>query len=41
MDPLDFVKNLTLVSTLTGGGDFSFFNQPIAAEANYYCFGKQ
>jgi len=30
-----------LVSTLTGGGEhFSFFNQPIAAEANYYMFWK-
>jgi len=40
--PLDFVKNLTLVSTLDWWQRaLSFFNQPIAAETSVTCFGKQ
>jgi len=34
MDPLDFVKNIGFNLGLVAA--FSFFNQPIAAETNYY-----
>ena len=40
MDLLGFVRFLTLeFQPWTGGGEhFAFFNQPIAAEANYHMF---